>query len=153
MIDNFLGCIRKSFHWKGRAGRREFWSFVLASAILTFPLAVASVIFEIGPIVWLDSIVRFVLLPAMFAVGVRRLHDTGRGATWAVACVVTTVISLVLLMFLAEMGYDVVADGVDEPTFGLMVLVVFVFSFIVWFTAATLMTFKSDFLPNRHGDP
>lgn len=72
---------------RGRATRAEFWSFVIffyASYLIVIPLAV-----PVGNFFGLEEdrviggavlIVTVALLPALFCVLVRRLHDCGRGA-------------------------------------------------------------------------
>jgi uncharacterized membrane protein YhaH (DUF805 family) len=86
----------------GRAGRAEYWWFFLANLILFAILGVlsrASTIFEI-----LYAVVALALLVPSIAVGIRRLHDTGRSGWWILIGLVPIVGFIVLLVLYAIQG-------------------------------------------------
>ena len=67
-------CFRKYTDFDGVASRSEFWWFVLFVVIVT--TAVGWISSFLAGVFWLA-----ILLPEL-AVGVRRLHDTGRSGWW-----------------------------------------------------------------------
>ena len=86
----------------GRAGRAEFWWFVLASAIIGIVLSTlgrASVIFVVLYLVYALG----VLVPSL-AVAVRRLHDTNRSGWWYLLILIPLVGGIILIVFLATDG-------------------------------------------------
>jgi uncharacterized membrane protein YhaH (DUF805 family) len=92
-------CFSKYATWNGRAGRAEYWWFVLFLVILdivAFILDASIHTFIIGLLIWLA-----VLLPSL-AVLVRRLHDTGRSGWWWWIGLVPLVGWIILLIFTIE---------------------------------------------------
>jgi uncharacterized membrane protein YhaH (DUF805 family) len=86
-------CFQKYADFRGRASRPEFWWFVLMYYILIFALAWPYVFgwpsFDesIEDTVWtffglLTGLAFLALLLPYLAVGVRRLHDTGKSGAW-----------------------------------------------------------------------
>ena len=83
----------------GRAGRAEFWWFVLASWIISVVLNIlgqASTVFTVIALIYSLAI----LVPSL-AVGVRRLHDTDHSGWWLLIALVPLVGIIVLLVFWA----------------------------------------------------
>lgn len=78
-------CFGKYATFSGRARRSEFWWFVLLNLILGC-IPFIGMIWGLG-----------VLIPSI-AVGVRRLHDTGRSGWWYLLCLVP-IANLVLIYF------------------------------------------------------
>ena len=89
-----VACLRKPFDFRGRATRREFWSFVAfwtaAAVACTFafdippgPLsaAKATTILQSAPVLLIPA----VLLVPLAAAAVRRLHDVGLSGWWLVS--------------------------------------------------------------------
>jgi uncharacterized membrane protein YhaH (DUF805 family) len=86
----------------GRAGRAEFWWFELSSFIIITVLSIlgrVSVLFTVLGVIYALA----VLVPGI-AVGVRRLHDTGRSGWWLLLWLVPIVGFIVLLVFLVGQG-------------------------------------------------
>lgn len=78
----FLSCMMRYARFHGRAGRQEFWLFVLASAFLMGAAGVVSFVCACGGHVFLFLFVLLsaflLLLPPLAAVACRRLHDAGK---------------------------------------------------------------------------
>jgi uncharacterized membrane protein YhaH (DUF805 family) len=76
VLSHFSNCWKKSFDFKGRSTRAEYWSFVLTNAFLGLALLIllSSIKEELGVIV----VVYFAasLIPYASAI-VRRVRDTG----------------------------------------------------------------------------
>lgn len=88
----------------GRAQRAEYWFFVLFSVLITMGLALidgALGLFQpdsgVGLLSGLYSLA--VLIPSL-AVGVRRLHDTGRTGWWLLLGLVPVIGPIILLVFM-----------------------------------------------------
>ena len=91
--------------FSGRARRREFWWWYL---FVTIVYVVASIIDRAAGLTygdltygggWLSSIAGLALLLPNLAVGVRRLHDTGRTGWWLLIGLVPFIGIIVLLYF------------------------------------------------------
>lgn len=98
----YLKVLTNYFGFSGRARRRELWSFALIHILVLVVLAFLDAILSGGGIdgygilsglYWLAT-----LLPAI-AVGVRRLHDTGRSGLWLLISFIPILGALVLIVF------------------------------------------------------
>ena len=84
----FIKCIKQYADFKGRARRKEYWMFFLIYLALGFLVTFAAipidVILETEGIIYITVMCLFVLafIVPIYAVTVRRLHDTGRSGWW-----------------------------------------------------------------------
>jgi len=85
--------------FSGRARRSEYWWFVLASFIAN---VLASVIDSLVGFPVLGLVLGLGLLVPSLAVGVRRLHDTGRSGWWLLIALVPFVGAIVLIVFACQ---------------------------------------------------
>ena len=89
-------CFSKYVEFTGRAGRPEYWWFVLfivvVSVVLSMISNTASAVFSLAT-----------LLPSISA-ATRRLHDTGRSGWWQLIAFVPIIGWIVLIVFLAQEG-------------------------------------------------
>ena len=86
----------------GRAGRAEYWWFVLANFIVVVILSAlsrASFIFAV-----LNLAYGIALIVPSIAVGIRRLHDVGKSGWWLLISLVPLVGIIILIVFLATQG-------------------------------------------------
>ena len=84
----------QGFWWlAGRAGRREYWLYVGLLILLSLVLSHSPPIMRLG------------FAAALLFVQIRRLHDYGRSAWWAVAATLMPLILVALLFYLA--GEDI----------------------------------------------
>ncbi len=97
----------KNFSFSGRARRKEYWFFLLFVIVIVFVLGLLDSIIgtysketELG---LFSGIFMLGILIQSIAVGVRRLHDTGRSGWWLLINFVPLVgwIILLVLMLLA----------------------------------------------------
>lgn len=99
--------LKKYAQFSGRARRKEYWLFQLA--VFSF-LLVGSVLPTILPatvgdlVLILAMLVTFALLLPMYAVGVRRMHDTGRSGWWLLIGLVPIIGGIWQLVLLASAG-------------------------------------------------
>ena len=100
----YLTVVRRYAVFRGRASRSEFWWFALWDFILSFALGVAEVVLDLGGDSWgpLTTVYSLALLIPTFAVGARRLHDTGRTGWWQALLVVPIVGIIVLIVWWAQ---------------------------------------------------
>lgn len=86
----------------GRAGRAEYWWYALVAAIVGVVLSLlaqASTLFVIIYVIWALA----TLIPGL-AVGVRRLHDTGKSGWFMLIALIPIIGVIVLIVFLATDG-------------------------------------------------
>lgn len=76
--DAVMTCLRKYADFNGRAGRAEFWWFVLAYVVADVVLNIIGSLIHV-PII---TILMLGVLVPYLAVAVRRLHDTNRSGWW-----------------------------------------------------------------------
>ncbi|HUY83298.1 MAG TPA: DUF805 domain-containing protein [Steroidobacteraceae bacterium] len=89
-------CFRKYAQFEGRAARPEYWWFVL------FTIVVGAATKILGDALY-GVFALATLLPSI-AVGVRRLHDTGRSGAWLLLWLIPVVGWFIVLIFEAERG-------------------------------------------------
>ena len=100
----YLAVLKKYAVFSGRAGRSEYWFFVLFNVIISIVLgAIDALIFGfnaqsgMGLLGGLYSLA--VLIPSI-AVSVRRLHDTDRSGWWILIAFIPLIGAIVLLVFM-----------------------------------------------------
>ena len=124
----FLKTLKENYaNFDGRARRKEYWMFVLFIFLIAMALSiVANILSAISStlgalILGILGLVYLGLLIPYFAVGVRRLHDTGK-PTWYIIFAFIPLISLYFLYLMIlegdsgpnEFGPDPKAEG-DGP--------------------------------------
>ncbi len=85
-------CLKKYVEFEGRAGRSEFWWFVLFSFLVQFVLSF------FGD--WVGRLANLALLLPSLAVGARRLHDIGKSG-WFQLLWFVPVIGWIVLIYWA----------------------------------------------------
>ena len=91
-------CYKKFFDFSGRASKSEYWWFQLYNAIIY----VLSFVFQ-GDLVLLLSILIIVNLIPVYAVGVRRIHDSDKSG-WFVLISLIPLIGLYIFVLLLQDG-------------------------------------------------
>lgn len=104
-LNTYIEVAKKYMVFTGRSRRTEYWTFTLINIAISIIINVLGAILgSIAPILaTLMGIVGLLFLLAMLlpgiAVGIRRLHDTGRSGWWMLIALVPLV-GLVLIYFL-----------------------------------------------------
>jgi uncharacterized membrane protein YhaH (DUF805 family) len=111
-VEAIQTCFSKFVTWQGRAGRAEYWWWILFTLIVY----VVGVIIDVplkSPIPTI-LLILVLLLPSL-AVLVRRLHDTGRSGWWYWIGLVPLVGGIILLVFVcsASQGPNSYGNGPD----------------------------------------
>ena len=98
----YIEVMRKYAVFSGRAQRQEYWMFVLFNVIIVLFLGIidemADSDFESSRSTLTTLYVLATLIPFL-AVGVRRLHDTGRSGWWLLISLIPIIGTIVLLIF------------------------------------------------------
>ena len=142
-------CFAKYLVLEGRAGRAEFWWFLLA-VILAGALAsvLDALAYDTAPddIGLVGILVLLVTLIPSVTVTVRRLHDTGRSGYWYVLflCAPILMILLSIPMILLSEVFSLEAIGALGLLFLFSLLALFIW-FICWMAA------PSEPRANRYG--
>lgn len=106
LVANYTSVLRRLTDSNGRARRREYWLFFLGNMILAIVLGVVIGVLSMVLGATLGSLLGRLLSLAIglagLAVGVRRLHDTGRSGWWILVGFVPLVGWLALLYFYVQ---------------------------------------------------
>ncbi len=98
LVDWTKKCFSNYANFTGRARRKEFWYFYLATILIGLVVQLFDAILDSDPL--LIGIWNLAIFLPVFAAGARRLHDTGRSGWWQL--LVITVIGVIpLIIFLA----------------------------------------------------
>jgi uncharacterized membrane protein YhaH (DUF805 family) len=100
----------------GRAGRAQYWWFVLANIIVSVVLQILTS--ALSAFFILSILYSLALIIPGLAVAIRRLHDTNRSGWWVLISLVPLVGVIILIVFLATDG-DPGANQYGEPDPGL----------------------------------
>jgi len=99
----YFQVLKKYAVFDGRAGRKEYWYFVLFNVIIGFVLGLieglAGITLEIGFGVLSLIYTLAVLLPSI-GVSVRRLHDTGRSGWWLFIGLIPFIGGIIIFIFM-----------------------------------------------------
>ena len=97
-VESIQTCYKKFFDFSGRASKSEYWWFQLYNAIIY----VLIFVFQ-GDLVLLLSILIIVNLIPVYAVGVRRIHDSDKSG-WLVLISLIPLIGLYIFVLLLQDG-------------------------------------------------
>ncbi len=102
----FLTALNKYATFSGRAQRAEYWYFFLFYILIFIGLSIIDGVMgsfsgETG-MGLLGGLMSLALLIPSVAVGVRRLHDTGRSGWWLLIALIPLVGAIVILVFTVQ---------------------------------------------------
>jgi uncharacterized membrane protein YhaH (DUF805 family) len=100
-VDAVRICFAKYVDPKGRAGRAEYWWFVLFDLIVSFIVGIIDVIIGSPILGYLVSLA--FLLPAIM-VSIRRLHDTNRTGWWLLIGLIPVIGWIILIVYYVQQG-------------------------------------------------
>ena len=102
-MNYYLDVLKKYAVFSGRAARKEYWMFVLWNFIIGVLLGIVVGVIDnainsqaLTVVSYLYSLA--VLIPSL-AVGIRRLHDTGRSGWWVLIGFIPLIGAIVLFIF------------------------------------------------------
>jgi uncharacterized membrane protein YhaH (DUF805 family) len=99
--------IKNVTNFSGRAGRGEFWWWVVFLWILSVVVNLLTGGWNLnaadrGVGYWIGLVISLVLWLATLAVAVRRLHDTGRTGWWVLLWFICCIGAIILIVFWAQ---------------------------------------------------
>ena len=101
-MDWYLAVLKKYAEFSGRARRKEYWMFALVSFLVSVVIGVlATMVSALGVLTWVYTLAT--LIPSI-AVGVRRLHDTGRSGWWGLLALIPLIGTIIVVVFLCQDG-------------------------------------------------
>lgn len=106
-MDYYKDAIKKYIVFEGRASRKEFWMFVLISLIITILLSIIDSIIGtsgMGSGGLLANLYTLAVFLPSLAIGVRRLHDTGRSGWWMLLGLIPVVGTIILIVLWIQEG-------------------------------------------------
>ena len=95
----YIGALKKYLDFSGRAQRMEYWMFTLINFLVMLALSIVDAVIGLGILAPLYALAAFI--PSI-AVGVRRLHDTGRSGWWLLIGLVPLIGIIVLIVFFVQ---------------------------------------------------
>jgi len=101
LVDNYKKCMTDYTKFNGRAGRSEFWYFILACFLINLAASILDSILGFGIFVLITGLGQ--LIPSL-AVGARRLHDTGKSGWLQLLYLIPLVGFIVLIVLFAQEG-------------------------------------------------
>jgi uncharacterized membrane protein YhaH (DUF805 family) len=135
-----VGPMKRYADFNGRASRMEFWVFLIFGTLLTLAARYFDGLDGVRvPIAMgmgtAEAVATLIVLLPTVAVGVRRLHDTGRSGWWTM---------LIYLPWLATLA------TVDRPALLLVTAGALIVGGVAWIV---LMVLPGDPAVNAFGDP
>jgi len=94
---DYIATLNKFKDFDGRARRKEFWTFAACNFAAGIVLYILGSICGLGPTI--STLAGLAILAVSFAVGVRRLHDTGRNGKLMLLLVPSWIAKLCSWMF------------------------------------------------------
>jgi uncharacterized membrane protein YhaH (DUF805 family) len=101
-VNWYLAVLKNYAGFSGRARRTEYWMFFLINFIIIVALELIGMAVKVITI--LAGIYGLAVLIPSLAVGVRRLHDTGRSGWWLLIGIIPVIGTIILIVFLATDG-------------------------------------------------
>ncbi|WP_242220134.1 DUF805 domain-containing protein [Bacillus cereus group sp. BfR-BA-01380] len=96
----YVNVLKNYVGFRGRARRKEYWTFTLINYIIFFVFGMLGKTVDIlNALVGLYMLA--ILLPGL-AVGARRLHDTGKSGWWQLLCFIPIIGGIVLIVFCCQ---------------------------------------------------
>ncbi len=107
-FDWYLRGLQRYIQFTGRAGRAEFWYYILVYILIILVLrAIDGLLFGVnagnGVLTWLFWL--FSIMPNL-AIGARRLHDTGRSGWWLLLSLIPIIGLIVLIIWFVSRGAE-----------------------------------------------
>lgn len=123
-VDSISTCFRKFTDINGRASRSEYWWFYLFCVMVNIAIFMVSILIgylvaDIIGMILFGNIGVYILIPIvslllLFAVTIRRLHDTGHSGLWYLIIFVPLIGPFWLLILLMTGNNDENQYGLPE---------------------------------------
>lgn len=100
-----MKALKQYADFNGRSQRTEYWLFVLFCIVVSFVLSLIDKMigtYSDSGVGLLSGIFSLAVLLPGIAVGIRRLHDTGRSGWWLLIALVPLIGEIVLIVFMVQ---------------------------------------------------
>jgi uncharacterized membrane protein YhaH (DUF805 family) len=105
LINQYFAVFEKYAVFKGRARRREFWTFFFFNVAIGVALGILSRFVGVGRLFYIASgLFSIVILIPNIAVSVRRLHDTNRSGLWLLLGLIPLIGLIILIVWAVQEG-------------------------------------------------
>jgi uncharacterized membrane protein YhaH (DUF805 family) len=111
----YLKVLQNYVTFSGRARRKEYWMFALINIIISFALSMLARGTESTALLYVSYAYTLAVLLPHLAVGVRRLHDTGRSGWWLLIALIPIIGAIWLIVLLAGAGNSGTNEYGDDP--------------------------------------
>jgi len=98
-MNYYVDVLKKYTVFTGRARRKEYWMFALFNFLIGIGISIIEGILGTNIIYIVYCLAIF--LPSI-AVGIRRLHDTGRSGWWLLIGLIPLIGAIVLIIFFVQ---------------------------------------------------
>jgi uncharacterized membrane protein YhaH (DUF805 family) len=95
----YIKVLKQYVDFSGRAQRMEYWMFVLINFLIAVGLSIIDAVIGLG---FLSPLYLLAVFLPSIAVGVRRLHDTGRSGWWLLMALLPLIGAIVLIIFFIQ---------------------------------------------------
>jgi uncharacterized membrane protein YhaH (DUF805 family) len=96
----YLKVLKNYVVFQGRARRKEYWMFVLINSIISVILMVVEEFAGLSGV--LSGIYYLAVFLPSLALGIRRLHDTGRSGWWLLLGIIPFIGAIILIIFACQ---------------------------------------------------
>lgn len=103
-MEYFLLAFKRTFDFKGRARRKEYWMFILLIVIFLFIIGFISDIIGDEAFGYLLGTYIIIIIIPVISVTVRRLHDTNRSGSYIFIRFIPFIGNLWLLSLMCQKG-------------------------------------------------
>jgi uncharacterized membrane protein YhaH (DUF805 family) len=105
VLKQYMAVFEKYAVFKGRARRREFWTFFFVNLAIGLALAALSRYAGVGRLFYIASgLFSLLILIPNLAVSVRRLHDTNRSGFWLLLGFIPLIGLIILIVWAVQEG-------------------------------------------------
>jgi uncharacterized membrane protein YhaH (DUF805 family) len=108
MMHWYVDVLKKYAVFDGRAGRQEYWMFFLFNILVGIGFSIIDSVTGLtkatGGVSPLNTLYSLAVLVPGIAVGVRRLHDTGRSGLMMLLVFIPCIGAIILLIWFASPG-------------------------------------------------
>ncbi|MGI2327571.1 DUF805 domain-containing protein [Planococcus sp. YIM B11945] len=101
-MKEFVDVFKKTFVFSGRSRRKEYWMFILITAIISIVLTILDMVLGLDiteDTGLLSGLFSLILIIPTLSVTIRRLHDIGKSGWWILLCLIPIIGWIVLFIF------------------------------------------------------
>ena len=102
MMDAVRSCFNNFANFNGRARRSEYWYFTLFNFLVSFVIGAVAGFIAPQAAAGLGGIYGLITFIPSIAVGIRRLHDTGRSGWLYLLVLIPIVGGIIVIVFLCQ---------------------------------------------------